>query len=205
MYDADYNLPTNKESYYGYIDHSKLIRASDLVVPYININSDDAKKVNQEIYRLYKDLINKFNENLKEQIWFTLVEYKTYTNDNIISIVITTESAGTAPAIYNHHTYSFNLETGKLLSYNDAYKIVGFNEVIITDKVTQAVTNALRKHYYNSDDFDSYNNKSINNYNTSVSNNTIKFFIDENKKLNIIVILEYPAGPGQFDTIITIE
>lgn len=44
VYDADYNLPTNKESYYGFSDHSKLISASDLVVPYINIDSDDAKK-----------------------------------------------------------------------------------------------------------------------------------------------------------------
>jgi len=205
VHDANYNLPTNKESYYGHSDHSKLIKASDLVVPYININSDDAKKVNQEIYKLYEDLINKFNENLKEEIWFTLVEYKTYTNDNILSVVITTESAGTAPAIYSHYTHSFNLETGNLLSYNDAYELVGLNEGNITDKATQAVTNALREKYSNGDDFDTYNNKSINNYKTSVSNNTIKFFIDGNKKLNIIVTLEIPAGNGQFDTIITVE
>ena len=205
VHDANYNLPTNKESYYGHSEHSKLIKASDLVVPYININSDDAKKANQEIYKLYEDLINKFNENLKEEIWFTLVEYKTYTNNNIISVVITTESAGTASAIYNYYTYSFNLETGKLLSYNDVYKVVGLNEGNITDKATQAVTNALREKYSNGDDFDTYNNKSINNYKTSVSNNTIKFFIDGNKKLNIIVTLEIPAGIGQFDTIITVE
>ena len=47
VYDADYNLHTNKESYYGFSDHSKLISASDLVVPYINIDSDDAKKSKQ--------------------------------------------------------------------------------------------------------------------------------------------------------------
>ena len=205
VHDANYNLPTNKESYYGHSDHSKLIKASDLVVPYININSDDAKKTNQEIYKLYEDLINKFNENLKEEIWFTLVEYKTYTNNNIISVVITTESAGTDVPMYNYYTYSFNLETGKLLSYNDAYKIAGLNQGNITDKATQAVTNSLRKEYSNGDDFDTYNNKSINNYKTSISNNTIKFFIDGNKKLNIIVTLEIPAGRGQFDTIITVE
>ena len=154
---------------------------------------------------MYEDLINKFNENLKEEIFFALVEYKTYTNNNIISVVITTESAGTAPAIYNYYTYSFNLETGKLLSYNDVYKVVGFNEDNITDKATQAVTNALREKYSNGDDFDTYNNKSINNYKTSVSNDTIKFFIDGNKKLNMIVTLEIPVGNGQIDTIITVE
>lgn len=205
IHDANYNLPTNKESYYGYSDHTKLISASDLVVPYINIDSNDAKKVNQEIYKLYEDLINKFNENLKEEIWFTLVEYKTYTTNNIISVVITTESAGTDVPIYNYYTYNFNLENGKLLSYNELYKMVGLNEDNITDKATQAVTNSLKKEYSNGDDFDTYNNKSINNYKTSVNNNAIKFFIDENKKLNIVVMLEIPAGRGQFDTIITVE
>lgn len=76
VYDADYDLPTNKESYYGFSDHSKLISASDLVVPYINIDSDDAKKANKEIYELYENLIKKFNENLKDEIWFTLVGIK---------------------------------------------------------------------------------------------------------------------------------
>ena len=91
------------------------------------------------------------------------------------------------------------------LSYNDVYKVVGLNESNITDKATQAVTNALREKYSNGDDFDTYNNKSINNYKTSVSNDTIKFFIDGNKKLNIIVTLEIPVGNGQIDTIITVE
>ena len=204
IYDANYNLPTNKESYYGDSDHTKLIKASDLVVPYININSDDAKNINQEIYKLYEDLINKFNENLKDEIWYTLVDYKTYTNNDIISVVIITESSGTDIPMYNYYTYNFNLKNGKLLSYNDVYKYVGIIDEEITDKATQAVTNALINEYSNGDDFDIYNNKSINNYKTSVSNNKIRFFIDENKKLNIIVTLEIPAGRGQFDTIITI-
>ena len=54
VYNADYNLPTKEDSYYGISDHSKLIKASDLIVPYININSSDAKTANQEIYKLYE-------------------------------------------------------------------------------------------------------------------------------------------------------
>lgn len=205
VHDANYNLPTNKESYYGYSDHTKLVSANDLVVPYINIDSDEVTKVNQEIYKLYEDLINKFNENLKEEICFTLVKYKTYTNNNIISVVITTETAGTDIPLYNYYTYSFDLKNGKLLSYKEAYEFVGLNEDNITDKASQALTNSLRKKYSNGDSFDVYNNKSINNYKTSVNNNTIKFFIDESKKLNIIVTLEIPAGRGQFDTVIPVK
>ena len=107
VYDANYKLPTNKESYYGYVDHTKLISVSDLVVPYININSNDAARVNQEIYKLYVDLIDEFNKNLKEEVFFTLVNYKTYINDNIISIIITTESAGADISDYDYYTYNF--------------------------------------------------------------------------------------------------
>ena len=204
VYDANYKLSTNKESYYGYTDHTKLISSSDLIVPYLNIDSEEAMQTNKEIYKLYESLINTFNENLKDEIGFTIVSYKTYTNKNILSVVITTETAGTDVSIYDYYTYNFNLETGKLLSYNEVYKIVGLNENNITDKATQALTNELRKNY-SGDDFNLYNINSINNYKNSVSNNTIKYFINEENKLNIIVTLEMPFGRGQFDTVITVE
>lgn len=210
VYDADYDLPTNKESYYGFSDHSKLISASDLVVPYINIDSDDAKKANKEIYELYENLIKKFNENLKDEIWFTLVEYKTYTNDNIISVVITTESSGTGPTTYDYYTYNFNLNNGKLLSYKEAYNITGFTESNIEDKVIRVITDALMEIYLGSteekySDFYTDNNKNSNNYKTSVDNDTIRFFIDENKKLNIIVTLETTIAGYKTSTILTVK
>ncbi len=204
IYAADYSLPTNKESYYGFSDHSKLIRVKDLVVPYVNIDSSDAKKVNQEIYQLYEELIKKFNNNLKEEIWFTTVKYSTYTNNNIVSIVITTETAGTSTPIYEYYTYNFNLENGRLLSYNDVYEKLGYNTNNISEVVKEAVTNTM-KEKYKENDFDNYNNQSIGNYTSSVSNNTIKYYIDNNNKLNIIVTLVIPAGQGNFDTVITLN
>ena len=203
VYDADYNLPTNKESYYGFSDHSRLVKASDLIVPYININSSDATKANQEIYKLYEQLINKFNENLKEEIWFTTVKYSTYVNNNIISVLITTETAGTDVPLYEYYTYNFNLENGKLLSYSEAYEKLGYNQNSIKDKAINAITNAM-KEKYNESDFNNYNNKSIDNYTTSVSDEKIKYYIDNNNKLNIIVTLVIPAGRGTFDTVIAL-
>ena len=65
VYDADYELPTDVDSFYGYSDQSKLIQVSDLVVPYINIDSEDAKAANDEIYGIYENLIKEFNEDAK--------------------------------------------------------------------------------------------------------------------------------------------
>ena len=183
VYDATYDLKTDRESYYGYSDHSKLIQASDLVVPYININSDSAKKANEEIYRLYENLIHTFNDNLKNEVSFTLVHYQTYFNDNVVSVVIITESSGTDVSVEKYYTYNFNLDNGNLLTYQDGYQFAGFDDSHITSLVNQSITSTLKSRYSNLTDFDTYNAKSIDHYNTSVEDGTIQFFIDKNKKL----------------------
>lgn len=48
-------------------------------------------------------------------------------------------------------------------------------------------------------------NESIDNYKASVNNNTLKYFLSENNKLNVVVKLSIPAGTGELDTIITVE
>lgn len=204
VYDADYNLPTNKESYYAYGDHSKLISAKDLIVPYINIDTNDAKKVNQEIYKLYEDLITQFNENLTDEIWYTTTEYKVYTNDDIISVIITTESGGTSVPGYNYYTYNFNLKNGSLLTYEETYKHAKLNKKNIESKVTQAITKYMNKEFEYGD-IEQYINASMDNYKNNVTDRKIKYFIDDNNKLNIITILSVPVESGSLCKIITIE
>ena len=54
-------------------------------------------------------------------------------------------------------------------------------------------------------DFDTYNKASIQNYRDSVNDDSIKYFIDEDEKLNVIVDLEIPVDKGTFNVVITIE
>ena len=190
VYNADYNLPTNEDSYYGFSDHSKLIKASDLIVPYININSSDAKTANQEIYKLYELLINKFNENLKEKIWFTTVEYSSNINNDIISIMIKTTSAGT-----------FDVTNGNILSYQDAYKLVNINDSTIENVVEQKIKNELKD--YPQSSYEEALNGSIDNYKKSVNDKSIKYYFDSTGKLNVIVTL-YPIASGDSKKIIVL-
>ena len=199
VYDADYNLPTNKESYYGFSDHSRLVKASDLIVPYININSSDATKANQEIYKLYEQLINTFNENLKEEIWFTTVEYSSNINNDILSVVIKTTALGTSTPIYGYYTYNFNTTNGNLLSYEDAYKLVNIDSSNIESIAKQKITEELKD--YPQSIYDEALTGSVNNYNTSVNEKTIKYYYDTNGKLNIVVNL-YPIASGDSQKVI---
>lgn len=201
VYDADYNLPTNKDSYYGFSDHSKLIKASDLIVPYININSSDAKTANQEIYKLYEQLINKFNENLKEEIWFTTVEYSSNINNDIISIMIKTTSAGTSTPLYEYYTYNFDVTNGNILSYQDAYKLVNINDSTIENVVEQKIKNELKD--YPQSSYEEALNGSIDNYKKSVNDKSIKYYFDSTGKLNVIVTL-YSIASGDSKKIIVL-
>ena len=45
-----------------------------------------------------------------------------------------------------------------------------------------------------------YTEKSISNYQNSVFDNSIKYYLDEDGNLNVIVDIEIPAGRGTFET-----
>lgn len=205
VYSANYTLSTDKESYTT--TSGELVSVKNLIVPYINIDTSEAKSVNTEIYKLYESLIDEYNiiskwENPASTI---KAEYNTYINNDILSVIIITTITGTDVPLYKYYTYNFNLINGNLLSYEDVYKINGFNANNIDDKANQAITNYMKKEYSFIPDFDTYNNMSISNYKASINNNKINFFIGENKKLNVIVTLNIPVGREEFDQIITIE
>lgn len=216
VYDSDYKIETKKDSY---SIGNNVFKSSDIVVPYVNINSGDAKKVNNELYNLYSNLIEKYNINSESGVSYNTVDYKVYKNSNVLSIVIITTTGGTDVPINNYYTYSFNTNNGKLLSFSDAYIFVGFSDTNIDEKVKSSITLVMSdklkgmktynvdtgdgSYYPEGTNFDTYNNESFDNYKSSINNN-IKFYI-ENNKLNVVVTLSIPAGRGNFDTIITVE
>lgn len=221
VYDASYELPTKVESYCIY-DCSERIYAKDLVVPYINIDSDYAREVNQEIYDLYKELIDIYNGNAEVgSLWYTLVHYDYYIFDNILSVVITTTSGGTDVDYYEYYVYVFDLDNGEKATYEEVYSEANIGSDHIDILVKDAITSIMREELKGLKDpiidtgdggyfpfetnFDTFNDESINNYLTSVQNGTLRYFLDGSGKLNIIVALSIPVGVGVFDTIITID
>lgn len=211
VYDANYEISTEIKQYYVY-GGEKLISINDLNVPYINIDSDDAKKVNQEIYKIYEDLIKDFEKLSKEEIWYSISSYNSCINDNILSIIITIESAGTSIPNYEYYTYNFDLDNGNLLNYE---------EVLTKFKLTQedaltAVKEILNKYIINkcytcSIDNEIYLqefNKSLSYYQNNIVNNNLKFFIKENQLIIVLKPMTYAnqdSGSNKMFNIITKE
>lgn len=205
VYDADYNLKVDVESYFGYSDKSEEIKASDIVVPYVNINTTDAKSVNDEIYKLYENLINEYNENAKEGISFTRVDYNVITEkDKYISIIITTSAEGTDVPFINYYVYSFDYKTGNLIKLKDAIKDSKLTEEEFKNLAQESIENYI-KEYYNFDlnykteyrdkpqtALEASKDEFLENY----DKNNIKFYLDKDG-IYIISKIYFPAGRSE--------
>lgn len=211
IYDAEYSKNVVADSYQT--SYQKYY-AKDIIVPYINIDSTYTNSSNKEIKKIFDDAIETYNTGVNDKI--TYVEecgYKKYLHDNNLSIILTYGVGATDVVYPNYYTYNINLKTGEELSYEEVYSIAGLNSSNVDSKVKNAITKALKEeignvsleNYPDGTNFETYNKESINNYEKSVSNNTIRYFLSDNDKLSVVVNLSIPAGHSQFDTIITID
>lgn len=211
VYDAEYSKNVSADSYStGYNTYY----SKDIVVPYINVKSSYADSSNSDIKNVFEDAIKTYNNGVSDKM--TYVDecgYKKYVNNDSLSIVLTYGVGATDIVHPKYYTYNINLKTGNQLSYEEAYGVAGFNSSNINSKVESAITSIMQEKMssFSSDNypvgtnFDTYNNESINNYKNSVSNNTLKYFLSDNGKLNVVVKLSIPSGTGEFDTIITVD
>ena len=147
VYDADYNKEI--KTIYETSDKSYFRNSNEcLKVPYININSEDAKKVNEEIEKLYEECYLGFGKLLDEQSdWKTYqiydATYNFYENENILSVVlqlsngVVVVNGGAGGGNSTIYTYNFDLETLKLATLDEMASICGFNSGSdVTNKIT---------------------------------------------------------------------
>lgn len=211
VYDAEYQKNVKADSY---ATPFHTYYAKDIVVPYININSTYANKVNTEIKNIFDKVIDNYNEGVEtERTYVKECDYKKYINNDNLSVILTYGIGATSVVHPVSYTYNINLKTGKKLSYQEIYSMAGFTATNIDSRVKEAITKVMTDemsvftpdNYPDGTTFDTYNNKSISNYKKSVKNNTISYFLSENNKLNIIVTLNMPVDTEEFDTIISID
>jgi len=189
VYDADY-MKENKKIY---SDSKKTEEYAcntnkDLVVPYININSDDAKKVNEKIKVLYDEYYEKYG---KEKVTPYSSEYKVYyhydlkydkyVNDNILSVIITLHEGetvvdgGTGGGIYRTYTYNFNLDTLKEASLDEMAVKCGFSSGDVVINKINEWEKKQKEILAKADDSDIFDGVQAN-----------KYIIDGNGKLNFL-------------------
>ena len=211
VHDADYDVSGIKTSYSNGVYTYYL---KDIKAPFININNNTVKAINDETKEIFEEVLAWYelgaNEGMGEYVDVCEYEYKVF--DNILSVMYTYGLGHTDVVHPQYFTYNIDLNTNEILTYEEVYTKLGYNANSINSTVEQVITTymedwlkELAGDYPEGTDFDTYNDESINNYKESVENNTIKYFIDKNNKLNIIVKLMIPAGIGYFDTLLIVE
>lgn len=219
VYDAEYEKNVDVEEYTTTFGNTYY--AKDIVVPYVNINSDDAKAANDEIKEAFDEIIKRYNNGVEAKVtYIDICNYETNINNNVLSLIFTYGFGGTSVVHPIYMAYNFNLETGKELTYEETYKLAGFTKDTIQkaaeEAIKEKVTEETKDYPYFNDEkgFDYYLNNSINNYNNSVNEkkiidkytiNEIEYFLSTDNKLNIIVTLNLPVDTMHFDTVITLN
>ena len=198
VYDAEYDRGS-APSEYGLGD--KTYYLSDLVVPYININTDAARLANDNIKSVFDEVLARYNEGASgKSSYVKFCEYKYYINNNILSVVFKTGLGGTGVVHPYYHTYNFDLNTGNRLTINDAYAIKGFDAEGIRAKVQEQMEIQLRtkKDYPETGEwsYESSLARAMGEYDSTVANNTTEFYFDNLNYIVIQVVVPIGDAPG---------
>lgn len=152
VYDADYKNENKKI----YADSKKTEEyasnsSKDLVAPYINIDSDYAKEVNEKIKKLYDDYYSKYGTEVKIQYsnqykayYVYSLSYEYHEKDNILSVIVKLHEGqvvvdgGTGGGVLTVYTYNFNLDTLSEASLEEMAKKCGFSsETEVKNKISE--------------------------------------------------------------------
>lgn len=184
VYDADYGFKNKilKDPYDGReVFNSK----EELIPPYININSEYANVVNNEIKEMYIDEYNKF-ANIGNSRYCSNIKYSYFYNDELLSVTIVNKTGLiNAGAKLKYTIYNFNLNTLDKASLEDCYKAAGYTSKEQLDlSIETTISNEIKNEHLLSD----------------VTWNYDELFIDKDSKVNLVV----PSPPGDIKYV-TIE
>ena len=196
VYNAEYDTGNAPESY---VLGDRTYTLDQIVVPYINIDSEAAKKANQNIKSIFDELMDAYNDGANDGLGYVkYCEYDFYINDNILSIVFKTGTGATDVVFPYYHTYNFDLNTGEKLTYKNAITLTGFTSDTLFEKVKEQIGEHMKAYSYPAKDgewsFDNLYTYSVNDYTASVENGSVEFYFDDNNTFNVQAVIYLPGG-----------
>lgn len=169
---------------------------SYLEVPYININTKDGERLNNEIKEFVKDY-----KDTKDDTEDFMVSYKNFENDNVVSIII----KKTTPSSSTNYYKSINIDskTGKELTNSELLKTKKIDESELSSKLFAVFENQAKEdglidsyktmHTYE-DEFTSIYDGTKN----KIDNNKLEdyeMYLNSNGDLVVVVEVYFIAGP----------
>ena len=205
VYDAGYHYD-NKYKEYDYCDGTTYthdgfdvlvcdkgsMRLSNLIVPYINIKSNDAYRVNRELKSLYEEYASRFDsfyEDLDGNSGSEVLNYYSFLSDKVLSVVIIYGYQITDVLYPDYKVYNFDLSTGDLIDYDDLIKLLDVDIDSVYSNVFYNISNSDLG-------YDIFYEDTINGFNESISNGSVLCFVNDDGALEYIVDVYVPGGRG---------
>lgn len=174
-------------------------------VPYINMESDDAKTVNNKIIEKYKEYANisaeykKLNEDAFMNYQpgdayvqkYLLVGYQKIVNGDIVSLLFNELNSDGETPVWNHFAYNFDLKTGKLMTLADLEAKLTVDDKqmnaaleLYMPQLTAKLTSAEGKAKFE-DKINAF--KTLQKYYSNLNEGTgIDYYVDGAKRINVI-------------------
>lgn len=190
---------TSKELVYSsYEKQEKQEKKYDINIhiPYINIEHENIKAINQEIEELfYKKVTNIMTKTDNIETIYD-VKYKAYVNDNILSLVISSnlkESTNSQRLIIK--TYNYNISSNEILNMNQILNYRSLNAKKVQTQINDVVKEAAKtSETYQQLGYQKYL-RNLNDEMYKVENTKV-FFLGEGKSVYIL----YPYGNSNYTT-----
>lgn len=208
VYDADFvkieYLNRQEEFSNGFLSNNENIK-----LPYINLRTEDAKKVNGEIKGIYTDLETNIEESLlcngNEMCASYSLGYKMYSNDKTLSIVIIKLVGATDIPEPSYWVYNFDLTTGKLLMIDSILHQKNITKESFLEKVKKKMEQFALDNNTDSCNYFGNLQKSYTSLEKGIQtsvfpveegNDSIAYYLGEDGNIHLIATLYMDCGRG---------
>ena len=163
-------------------------------IPNININNSNIEKINKEIEEIFYTKVNDIllQTNSIESIYS--VKYKAYVNDNILSLIITSNlKEGENPQRVIIKTYNYNMSSNEILNINQILDYRALDSKNVQNKIDNVIKDAAQT-------ASAYQELGYNKYLRDLNDDMYKvqnakvFFLGEGKSIYIL----YPYGNSNY-------
>ena len=204
IYDAEYEAGFDADSFTAR-DGTHIDAHKDLIVPFINIDSADAARANDEIKSIYFDLADAFNYDCQEKIWWEKSSYTAYQYENTVSAMLKLTYGGTAEEDASHYGYCFDVKDGHRLSFAEAIRLLNYSEGDVIAKLSDAAAGKL-KSFVDPSAYDADYRDTVDQLKRDVAGGSLQYVITSSGELGVvIVLLALDMETGYFPSYVVIK
>jgi len=194
-----------------YLDDCERDGTEKSVLPFININSEEVKKYNEELLARFSKIIDEityfdashFEDDYRGQKCYKewgMFEFDYHVNENILSLVLKVTKVKWHIGDYSYEVKNFDINTGKEIVEEDILRIKDLTKIEFTGKIKSGVTEFYSRipNWCAPDDYecnpDKLMQKDIKDTMENVDYDNLNMFINENNNIAIVIRTYFSEG-----------